>query len=75
MGYQDDAANELVRSYAQKQAERKSGKTKIVKSMQKVMGEKKADFNFKTLDVLKAWICGARILRARDKLRGKPELR
>ena len=43
--------------------------------MQKVMGEKKADFNFKTLDVLKAWICGARILRARDKLRGKPELR
>ena len=39
------------------------------------MGEKKADFNFKTLDVLKAWICGARILRARDKLRGKPELR
>ena len=75
MDDENDAANELVRVYAQKLAEKKSGKTKIVKSMQKVMGEKKADFNFKTLDVLKSYICGLRILRARDKLRGKPELR
>ena len=43
--------------------------------MKKVMGENKAHFNFKTLGVLKSYICGLRIIRNRDDLRGHPELR
>ena len=39
------------------------------------MGENKDNFKFKTLDVLKSWVCGLRMLRARDKLRVNPELR
>ena len=72
---ENDAANELVRVYAQKEAEKKSGKVRIVQSMKKEMGENKDNFNFKTLDVLKSWVCGLRMLRARDKLRVNPELR
>ena len=43
--------------------------------MTKVMGENKANFNFKTLGVIKSYICGLRIIRARDKLRKDPEVR
>ena len=53
----------------------KSGKTRIVKSMKKVIGEGKANFNFKTMGVLKSYICCLRIVRNREKLRKTPELR
>ena len=43
--------------------------------MKKEMGENKDNFTFKTIGVLKSWICGLRILRAKDKLRVNPELR
>ena len=70
-----DAEQQLVRAYAQQESEMKSGKTRIVKSMKKVIGEGKANFDFKTMGVLKSYICCLRIVRDREKLRKSPELR
>ena len=54
--------------YAIREMEIKSGKRRIKKSMKKVIGWDKIDFNLKTIGIIKMYLC-CRLVRSRKALR------
>ena len=58
----------LTDPYAKQEADLKSGKTKIKKAMKRVIGWDKAEFDLKTLGIIKMYLC-CRIMKSRQSLR------